>query len=439
MRVCFVNEYFHPDETGGTGTVLSELCRELADQFGDIEIDILTSRNQYRVESKLAPYEDWDGIHIYRVGSPKPNGLPTPLRMAANLHFSLSALFTLLKKKRYDVVVVATAPPSGAMVGRWYLKLTGVPYVYIVYDLEPDRAVVVNLAKASHPVVRIFSGAQRRWLHSASRVIALGRCMRDYLINTYDLPHDKVDVMATGYMPQTMIPASHDSAFRLKNGIHGFTVLYAGNFGRYHDFDTILDAAAKLKLTNPDVTILLVGDGIQKKHLQQRIAAGLTNVRLFGFVPMEDYADLMATADVALVTLEEGMEGICVPSKIYGILSAGRPVIAVMSPQSEVALIVAENNCGRQVPVGDWQQLASTIADMASRPEHLAEMGRNARQALVTRYSTAAIADSFYGTLTKVVRANSLYRPADAALQSTRKGRSGADRHIPEAIKDVTV
>ncbi|MGO8674194.1 MAG: glycosyltransferase family 4 protein [Capsulimonadaceae bacterium] len=440
MRICIINEYFHPDETGGTGTVLSEMCRALKDRYENVDLDILTSRNQYRDDAKLAPFEDWNGIRIHRLTSPKPNGLPTPLRLVVNMHFGLCALLALLRAPRYDAVIVATAPPVAPMAARWYRAITGTPFLYIVYDLEPDRAVVMNVLKSTHPVARMFRAAQSRWLLAANQVIVLGRCMRDYLVKTYHIPADNIEIIATGADPNSIVPSSRDSRFRRRHGITGFTVLYSGNFGRYHDFDTMLDAAASLRQTHPDITILLIGDGIQKEHIEKRCEVEhLSNVRLFPFVPKEEYADLLATADVALVTLEAGMEGICVPSKIYGILAAGRPVIAVMSPACEVAHIIDENNCGRQLPVGDWRRLADAISEMATRPTELAQMGRNARMALVRKYTTEVIADRFYQTLLQLTGGHAMPRPpADEVRQADSPRPTDSTAIRSEAADEVT-
>ena len=402
MRICVINEYFHPDNTGGTGTVLSELARTLTDRYCDVSIDVITSHNLYRGDRLLEPEEDWRGIGILRLATPKPNGLSMKARLAANLHFSSLTLTTLLSKPKYDVVLIGTAPPTVTISAEWYRKLKGVPYVYIVYDLEPDRAVVTNLLSANHPAVRILRHYQKGWLHRSHSIVVLGRCMRDYVSTHYKLLQSKVHVIPIGADPERIVPASHDTHFRRKHGISGFVVQYSGNFGRYHDFDTILDAAAHLRDTQPGVTFLLVGDGAQKAHIQQRVADdNLTNVRMFPFVPENEYNDLLASADVCLVTLEPGMEGLCVPSKFYTIMAAGRPTIAMMSAECEVARILDEDNCGIRVPVGDPGQLSAAIDHMREDPQMRASMGANARTSLVKRFSVEAIADLYYHVLCK--------------------------------------
>jgi glycosyltransferase involved in cell wall biosynthesis len=402
MRVCVINEYFHPDNTGGTGTVLSELARTLTDRYSDVTIDVITSRNLYRGNHELEPSEDWNGIKITRIATPKPNGLSMKARLAANLHFSARSLGILLSRPKWDVVLIGTAPPTVTVAADWYRKIRGVPYVYIVYDLEPDRAVVTNLLPSVHPAVKMLRRYQKRWLHNAHSVVVLGRCMRDYVSKQYDLPQSKLKVIPIGADPEAIIPGSHDTKFRRTHGIHGKVVLYSGNFGRYHDFDTILDAAVDLQTSQPDITFVLVGDGAQREHIEQRVREqALSNVRLFPFVPEKDYNDLLASADISLVTLEPGMEGLCVPSKFYSILASGRPTIGMMSEACEVARVLKEERCGICVPVGDAGQLISAI-DRLCADDHLrGSMGQNARTALSNKYSVEVVAELYYQALSE--------------------------------------
>ena len=363
MRICIVNEFFYPDSTGGTGTVLSDLVRSLRDTFSDVEIDVVTSKNLYRdANSDLPAREDWNGVNIYRLPTPRPNGLSTPLRLGANLVFCFFALVRLALLGRYDVILVGTAPPMVAMSARLLGWLKATPFVYIVYDLEPDRSVTMKVLTAAHPIARLFRGSQKRWLHSASKVIVLGRCMREYLSAAYDLPEHKVEVIPIGSDPSEIFPISRNTRFRSQHGIQGFVILYSGNFGRYHDFDTILDAAKALNENGQEegldkVQFVLVGGGAQKEHIAQRIAAEkISNIHLFDFVSKDDYADLLASANVSLVTLEPGMEGLCVPSKFYSILASGRATIASVSPQSEVARVIDEAQCGVHLTQGNAEK-----------------------------------------------------------------------------------
>lgn len=405
MRVCILNEFFYPENTGGTGTVLSELARHLRDDFDDVTVEVVTSRNLYRMSSgKLPSYENWQGIAIHRLSSPRSNTHSVGRRLFANLLFAVVALLFLLRARRFDVLLVGTAPPTTPLAAILYKWLTGTPYVYITYDLEPDRAVTLGVFPEQHILVRFLKKVQSQWLHAAAKVVVLGRCMQDHVIRSYNLPADKVETIPIGFEPAKVSPQSRESQFRQKTGLSGFVVLYAGNFGWYHNFDTVLDAAKRLMKEQPTVQFALIGNGANRAHILKRVEAeGLTNVYVYPFVPEEAFEDMLATADLFLVTLEPGMEGLCVPSKLYSMLAAGRPTIGLVGARSEVARVLTETNSGVQLEQGDVEGLVCAIGGLLQFPDLLDRMGSNARRTLVEHYASSLIAYRYYQVLKDAV------------------------------------
>jgi len=423
MRICIINEFFYPDSTGGTGNTLSDLARSLADNHEDLDIDVITSTNLYRkAQTELAQTENWDGIKINRLRTTHPNGLSLPGRLIANLQFTLMAFFKLRTLGKYDMILVATAPPMVAFAASLYKSLTGTPFVYIIYDLEPDRSVTLKVMGKNHPFVQIFMVLQRSCLVAASRIVALGDCMRDYVVDAYKLPVSKFDVIHIGSNEGDVTPGPRISKFRDANKIDGFVILYSGNFGRYHNFDTVLDAAKSLNSTHQEIQFVLVGDGAQKSHIIQRIAdEHIVNVRVFDFVPMSEYSDLLATADVSLVTLEAGMEKLCLPSKFYKLLASERPVIGLVSPESDVARVINRAKCGYQIDQGDSAKLVEVLQWFVDHPDERQQMGLNAREVFLGHFGTNAIAAQYYRTLLAAV--------APTRLSGSRNIMSENKRH----------
>jgi len=398
MRVCIINEYFYPETMGGTGTVLSSLACELRSQFESVDIDVITSRNQYHTEGGPLPTsETWNGIHIHRLASPKP-GASTRHRLLANIIFSLLVMLRLVRQPRYDVLLVGTAPPTAPLPAWIYSRLTGTPYIYVTYDLEPDRAVALKLLPASSRFVRVLKRLQHTWLKDANRVVVLGRCMAQYVSENYSLPKSKLEIIPIGFDPMQVVPANRRTGFRSRHGLEGFVALYAGNFGRYHNFDAVLDAAKAL--ADRGVTFVLVGKGRQRSHIVGRVEEeGIRNVRVLDFVPLDQFSDMIASADVCLVTLEKGMEGLCVPSKLYSNMAAGRPSLVLADRSSEVSLVVTESRSGIQVDPDDTEGLIRALCRLADDPKEAEWMGGNARRTLVEYYATSIVARSYYSLL----------------------------------------
>ena len=256
-----------------------------------------------------------------------------------------------------------------------------------------------------HPFVQAFGAAQKRWLNSAAKVIVLGEYMGEHLTRTYGVPPQNIEAISVGSNPNEIVPGPKASRFRATHGLSGFLVLYSGNFGRYHNFNTVLDAARLLRDTHPQISFALVGDGAQKTHIVERVTEEeLTNVRLFDFVPKEDYADLLASADLSFVTLEPGMEGLCVPSKFYSILASGRPVLATVSPLSEVARVIDEAQAGVHMEQSATEALAAAVVALSENPGEAERMGRNARRVLEDQYSVTEVARRYYAVLQAACR-----------------------------------
>ena len=437
MRICIINEFFYPDNTGGTGTVLADLAQNLLVVDPNLEIDVLTSRTLYRSEGQTPPTREcWDGIDILRLNTPAPMTASTVKRLAANSVFALAVLWQLLLRKRYDALIVTTAPPPAPFAAQVIRLLKRTPYAYVTYDLEPDRAAALKVLPVTHPVARILRRLQRGWLRSSDEVVALGRCMKATLHSRYGIPLEKISVIPIGHDATRVTPVESTSTeFRKKHGLRGFVALYSGNFGRYHNFDTILDAAKRMAVTHPDMTVVLVGNGSQRPRIAARIETeAIGNVRLFPFVPREEFSDLQASADVSLVTLEPGMEGLCVPSKFYNILAAGRPTLAIVGPQAEVSLTVEEEKCGIRVDPEDVDGLVDALSAMIESPDELNRMGRNARIALENHYSNALVARQYYGVIKKMTLRHSLRRAnAESGRAAVRHGEAATAEAVSQS------
>ena len=397
MRVCIINEYFHPDNTGGTGTVLSHLVRHLKDNHPELTIDVITTRSLYRGEKTfLSLSEMWDGVNISRIGVPRPRTAKMVVRLGAGWLFSIAALLKLMKRRRYDLVLVTTAPPTLPLAMQW-MRLLRVPYVYVIYDLFPDVPVALGILREKSCITRICRHLQRKWLHNASSVVVLGRCMRDHLAKTYDLAHERIEVISIWSSDQHIVPLSKQTRFRAAHDLKGRVVLYAGNFGQCQDFDNLLNAANHLQESGSDITLVFVGEGPKKEYILHRVKEeNLTNVRVLPFVTREEFPDLLATADISLVTLEPGAEGLGVPSKFYNILASGRPTVAVVAPDSEVARVVEEAGCGVTVAHHDSRALAQVLANLCADKARLDEMGAAARRVFETDYTLEKSAGRFY-------------------------------------------
>lgn len=394
LRVCIVNEFFFPDCEGGTGQTVSEIARKLCD--AGVNVSVVCGARSYRSSKPLASKDNWDGVSIRRVRYPNWNRTSVLRRSLCNILFAVKAGITITFSKRYDAVLVTTAPPFAPMAAQMVRILRGTPYAYLIYDLEPNRIVALQAAGPQSLPVKMLHAAQTKWMNRAGTVIPIGRCMKSLIKRDYGVTEENLSIVPVGSNIETI-------AYLTPNSLNGrpFRLLYSGNLGRYHDFDALLDCAKELSQENFEFRI--VGRGAKRDHVEQRIRTeGITNVRLDDFVSLDSYSSLLAWADACYVSMERGIEGTCVPSKSYSIMAAGRAIVASAAKETELAYAVNDHQCGVVVEPGNSAALVEALRNL-QRSSDLAEtMGLNGRRAFEQLYTTETTVEAIRRILYRI-------------------------------------
>jgi colanic acid biosynthesis glycosyl transferase WcaI len=264
--------------------------------------------------------------------------------------------------------------------------------------MYPDMAVGGDIVRPSKWIDR-WEKMHRRALLQAERVIVLGEDMRDRIVSK-GIPLEKVVVVRDGAVPAGPMPDARDSVVQEIRCGFPFVVLHAGNVGFYGAWATLLKAAELLLNRGPG--LVFVGDGANRAPLQAS-ARRLPNVRFLPFRPVAQVPHVMMAGDLHIVTIRRGLEGVVVPSKLYSILAAGRPVLAVVPKESDAARIVMESGCGMTADPDDPAAVASAISQLQEDPARLLEMGRHAREA-AEKYARVHEVSNFVGVVEQVGR-----------------------------------
>ena len=403
MRILVLNQYFHPDRSA-TSQLLTELCEDLARHH---DVFVVTGRPSYNAASatgsKGLVSREWHGrVRVARVWSTAFGRSRMGLRLTNYGTYLTSSIAGALAVKRPDVVVALTDPPPVGLIGALAAKLRGVPFVLVTKDIFPD--VAVQLGVLDNPVAIGGLRAMKSALfENADRVVSIGRDMNERLLEL-GVPADKIATIHDWSDGSAVAPLDAPSSLRTQLGWGDrFVVMHSGNVGLSQDLETVLDAAELLR-DRPEVLFAIVGEGASKEGLQRSAAErGLVNVE---FLPFQDKADLsesLGAADVHLVGLRRGLAGYIVPSKVYGILAAGKPFIAAVEQGSEPALIVREHGCGVRIEPGDPRALADAVLEMCDGD--LVGMGKRGREALEARFDRPIAARAYLDLLESTVAA----------------------------------
>lgn len=396
MRVLLLNQAFHPDVVS-----TAQMGKDLADHLAQRghTVTAVASRSIYGQQGAVLPKRETipagpgaPPIQAYRVGASIFGKAGIIARIADFALFYILAVFRILTLPRQDVVICFTTPPFIALAGlisRWVRRSRA---VYWVMDLYPDLPVACDVLKPRALPTRFFESLNRFLLRRSDATVVLGRCMRDRVL-AKDVKPDHIHLIPvwSDLQPQPLDrPAPGRAELR---GVYAgdpandaFVVMYSGNLGLGHDAQTMCRAMLRLK-NRSDIRFVFVGGGKRRKEVEQFIRQHeLTAAKWFDYQPREKLADSLAAADLHLISLKEGVEGIMVPSKLFGIMAIARPSIFIGHPSSEIARVLAESESGFTIREGDDAGLATAIESLAADRARARQMGDNARAGLEGRY-----------------------------------------------------
>lgn len=385
MHIVLLNQPFYPDVVA-----TAQMGKDLADELvaRGHTVTAVASRSIYGSSGATLPrHETIDGIEIRRLGFSIFGKKGIAARIADFALFHALATIRVLTLKKPDVVVSYTTPPFIAIVGLFARFFRGSRAIYWVMDLYPDVPVACGVMRERSLITRLFERLSRSLLRRSDASVVLGRCMQERVL-AKGIPASKVklipvwaDLTGIAAMPR------NDSPFRKTWNLgDAFTVMYSGNFGIGHDAGTICQAMLRLK-DHADIKFVFVGSGKRKREVLDFIKQhGLANAAWHDYVPREQLGQSLAAADVHLISIKEGVEGLVVPSKLLGILAAGRASIYVGHPSAETARVLNESDSGICVREGQVNELVAAILNYKSDPTLLAQTGERARKAIVGRY-----------------------------------------------------
>ena len=396
-RLLVLNQYYWPG-IEATAQLLTDLCEALADEY---EIRVLTGVLHGHEEEPSRFVRN--GVEIVRVRSTAFERSRLGLRGLNYVTYLGAALLEALRGPRPDLVLCMTDPPMVGDVALAVAKRFGAPLLVISEDVFPE--IATKLRRLENPVlVGVLRQLVRLYLKRADRVVAIGETMRQRL-EAKGTPRDRLRVIPNWIDTNAITPREHENEWKAGQRLGGrFVVMHSGNVGHAQDLDVLVRATTFLRDLD-DLRVVIIGFGARHAEIQA-LAARLEadRVKFLPYQPREVLPLSLAAANMHFVGLARGLSGYVVPSRLYGVLAAGRPVIVSADPDSETAQVVTQAGCGVVLPPGRPELVARVIRDAYDGKLDLDEMGRRGRE-YVTAEADQAVAIGRYRSVLQELRA----------------------------------
>lgn len=400
-KLTVLCQLFYP-ELVSTGQTLTELCEVLADLGVEIEVIAgpVTIVDRKSAIPRTIKYHKITINRVWGTRLPKLNLLG---RIINQITYAGSVFFHLLFDRSSRPILVLTNPPYLAFTCAILRSLKiGKPYLYVIFDVYPDSAINLGILKKNSFIAKLWDWFNIFTYNHATNIVVIGRCMQEVIIKKmekYQVDYrDKIrliHIWSDDRLIQSV--AKEENPFiKQWNLENKFIVSYSGNMGRFHDLETIMETA-KLLQNYPDIIFLFVGEGYKKAWMIDYANKWkLINCQFHSYVPRENLGLVLSCVNLGLVSLSPGQEGLSVPSKTFGLLAVGVPVVAIMSSHSEIARILNEEDCGVVVEPGDSTHLRNALLSLYNNQQKRIQMGNNAKNAIAQKYNLRAAAQAYF-------------------------------------------
>lgn len=419
-RICFINRCYWPDSEA-TGQLLTELCEFLAPRW---EVTAIAGQPNWEIENESfvrSGVQIRNGVAIHRLlhsRLPKSQrfarvrnlvsftlavrrwGKTTGKNFIAPIYESSSAERNSNTNIKSEIIVCETDPfllplVVGPMARRRKARL-----IYYLQDIYPDVAVAVGVAKNNVPIRFLRNRLKAEYLR-ADCIVVLDEDMRHRLVD-WGIPKEKLQIVPNWMNCSTVTPIKSNNPFRAEQRLDdNFVVMHSGNMGLTQRLDVLIDAMRLVSnhVAERRITLALVGNGAKRHELEVQ-SAGYDHVRFFDYQPREILAASLSAADLHIVSMDAAITGCLAPSKLYGILASGTPVLAIVPEGNAVWRLVEKERIGWNVAPGDRNAIAEAIRNsIRMERSELKAMGERGRALAERLYDKQICCEAFEAIL----------------------------------------
>lgn len=346
---------------------------------------------EYSNGGKIALNEDYKGIEIRRFKYLQMNRSNFLGRLVNYISFTVSVSTSFFSIRKYESIIVYSNPPILPIVASIASKVFKTKIIFVCYDIYPEIAIRTKSISENGIISRTMKLINRSLFGNVNKVVAISHDMKKFLLNHKSQLNDNQIVVIPNWFedkPIQNIEVSYSNPlFEKIISKNRFIVSYFGNMGTAQDLDTLIEAMRILK-DDSEIVFLFAGHGNKLPLLKGVVAKeDLKNVFIYEFLHGDDFQDALNISDVFVVSLEVGLTGLAVPSKTYSYMMAGKPIISIMSKDSDISRDIVDNEAGFSIEVGDVSSLISAIKSFRDNKEKTVIMGANARRLFLNKYT----------------------------------------------------
>jgi len=410
MKILYISQYF-PPEMGAPAARASELSKYWADAGHDVTV--LTGfpnhptgvvRAEYRAKLRRLVFRARiGGANVVRTWLlPFPNRKAYE-RMLNYASFCVSAASTGLFLSRPDVVIGSSPQLLVAVAACFLARCKRAPFVFEVRDLWPESLAAVGVGDTDSLLHRALGRIAGFLYRQADRVVVVTSAFEDYLVGHWHVPREKISVVENGVETQLFSPLEGRDLKRSLGIEDKFVVSYIGTMGMAHRLETILEAAASLQHTNPDIIFLLIGEGAEKARIVALAKErDLGNIQFLDQQPRDKIPGYIAASDACLVLLKKtDIFKTVIPTKMLEFMSCARPVILGVEGQAQN--ILREARAGIAIEPESASELVTAISRLKSNPEKCREFGESGREYILRKFSRQRTAEKYIRELERMI------------------------------------
>lgn len=398
IKVTLVAGYYPPEQSADT-RLNKDLAEGLAARGAEVTV-IVPFPTRGVTQEQQAEYIDRSDervsprLRIIRVGKPADyhQGIA---RRGIDFLAKSASLYKVAREIETDVYLVVSTPPFLGYVAALLARET--PVVFKLQDVFPDSLMYLKDIGEKNPAA-ITLRRLERWVYSSVTSIVVPSADMQDTVSPRGATPDKTRVIPDWVDEEACYPIAREENHLFDDfGLDrtGFYACYAGNIGQLQDVETVVEAATMLATEQPDIKIVIIGDG-SRKDAVRKLSAGLDNVLLFPMQPTEDIAAVYSLGDVGIVSLKTGITKIALPSKTWDILSAGRAVLCEVDVNSRLAATLRDNGCGMAVNPEDARDIADALLSFYQNVDETRSMGERGRSLLLDQFSSKNALDAYF-------------------------------------------